>query len=634
MILLVITIALVMGGLLTYSLVEGRRVALNDSRERFRNLAVYLASQLMIDLVAVSEEVNQFRAFIERDDPEEGVIHTFLKSIVVENQRIYGAAAAYEPFGFSKDIEAFAPYYWTQNGELKYEQLGKEQYRYFSKDWYLKPKTLLKPVWTEPYYDEGGGETLMATYASPFLYMEGKQRGEFRGVVTGDVSVDWLTRRLNDFDIGANGFCFLISKKGNFLTKGRAQFLGAKSIFELAEKLGAPEFKSIAGQTLSRESGFMEVGETIGSGPSFIIFSQVPATGWVLGLWIPRDEVFGHVTRMYRTQLIGVLTLLLIMLGVALVAVNSITRPLREIVIATEKVAEGDLDIDLPHSGANDEIGALSRAFERMTVDLKKYIQDLTEITAAKERMESELEIASRIQMSMLPTRFPAYPDRHDFDIYAIMEPAKQVGGDLYDFFLIDDDHLCVAVGDVSDKGVPAALFMAVTIFLIQAAAAKGRGPEEIMEILNEQVSKGNDTCFFVTLFCGILDLRTGEMRFSNAGHEPPLIIRPGEAPADVNSQRSPALGFLPGFEYQSQSLFLKEGDMILAYTDGITEALNRDRQMYTKERLEATIRLKNWKDPESLVESVFTDLAEHVDRAPSFDDLTLLAVQFQRHVN
>jgi sigma-B regulation protein RsbU (phosphoserine phosphatase) len=334
---------------------------------------------------------------------------------------------------------------------------------------------------------------------------------------------------------------------------------------------------------------------------------------------------------LYRTQMIGTLVLLTIALGLALVAANSITRPLREIVTATEKVAEGDLDIELPFSGRNDEIGALSRAFERMAVDLKKYIRDLTEITGAKERMESELEIAAGIQRSMLPSSFPAYPDRDDFDIYAIMEPAKEVGGDLYDFFLIDDNHLCIAVGDVSDKGVPAALFMAVTIFLIQAAAAKGRGPEEIMAILNDQVCKGNDNCFFVTLFCGILDLGTGEFRFSNAGHEPPLLIRSGQEPVDIEAQRAPALGFLPGFKYQSQSLFLQERAMILAYTDGITEALNNDGQMYTKERLEATIGSGRWKDPKSLVEAVFQDLDEHVEAAPRSDDLTLLAVNFPR---
>jgi sigma-B regulation protein RsbU (phosphoserine phosphatase) len=252
-------------------------------------------------------------------------------------------------------------------------------------------------------------------------------------------------------------------------------------------------------------------------------------------------------------------------------------------------------------------------------------------MTAAKERMESELEIAARIQRSMLPSSFPAYPDRDDFDIYAIMEPAKEVGGDLYDFFLMDDNHLCMAVGDVSDKGVPAALFMAVTIFLIQAAAAKGRGPEEILEILNEQVCKGNDNCFFVTLFCAILNLETGEMRFSNAGHEPPIIIRPGRPTADIKAPRSPALGFLPGFEYQFQSLYLQEGDMVLAYTDGITEAMNKEGQMYTKERLEAAIRSKAWEDPQTLVEAAFKDLGEHVDSAPRSDDLTLLALNFRQ---
>ncbi len=206
---------------------------------------------------------------------------------------------------------------------------------------------------------------------------------------------------------------------------------------------------------------------------------------------------------------------------------RSITIPLRRMANATAKVASGELDLELPATRRHDEVGQLARASTNMTVDLKKYIHELTETTAAKEQIEGELSVAAEIQKSMLPSTFPAFPGRDEFDIYAVMDSAKEVGGDFYQFLLVDDNRLCIAIGDVSGKGVPASLLMAVTTSLLRSEAAEGILPDEILSRLNKHLVHGNDTCMFVTVFCGILNLSTGEFVYANGGHEPPFVVKP-----------------------------------------------------------------------------------------------------------
>ena len=216
--------------------------------------------------------------------------------------------------------------------------------------------------------------------------------------------------------------------------------------------------------------------------------------------------------------------ILLLALMITLIA-RSITTPLRALAAATEVIAKGDFDVSLPQVSGDDEVGALSSAFSTMKESLKDHIRRLTETTAAKERIESELKIAHDIQMGILPKIFPPLPDLDELDLFAVIEPAKEVGGDFYDFFQIDDIHICFIIADVSGKGVPASLFMAVARTLIKSTARKGITPDEILRRVNNELSADNENCMFATIFCGVLNLVTGELLYANGGHNPPVYI-------------------------------------------------------------------------------------------------------------
>jgi sigma-B regulation protein RsbU (phosphoserine phosphatase) len=303
---------------------------------------------------------------------------------------------------------------------------------------------------------------------------------------------------------------------------------------------------------------------------------------------------------------------------------------LRFLAHKTTEIARGNLDIELPLVKSRDEVGELSRSFENMRVSLKEYIANLAETTAVKERIESELKIAHSIQMSFLPKEFPPFPEKGEFEIYAMIEPAKEVGGDLYDFFLLNEDNLFFSIGDVSDKGVPAALFMAVTKTLMKSIAKYGIEPSDILTKLNSELCKENESMMFVTIFCGILNCKTGELTYSNAGHNPPLIIHSDQRTEWLHVPKGLVLGAIEDAGYKTERTLLYPGDTLFLYTDGVTEAMNSSKNIYSDRRLQGTVEKGTVTAAESLVEYVMRSVKDFSGSETQSDDITILAVHFK----
>ena len=251
------------------------------------------------------------------------------------------------------------------------------------------------------------------------------------------------------------------------------------------------------------------------------------------------------------------------------------------------------------------------------------------QIQAEEDRIHAELNVARKIQADALPSVFPAFPGHTDFDIYALMEPAREVGGDFYDFFLVDETHLAVVIGDVSDKGVPAALFMMTTKTLVKARASRGGTPAEILRDVNDQLCVGNQSGMFVTVYFAIIDLATGECHSANAGHEHPVLRRKGERFELVKYAHDPMLGLMPGLDYSDRSFRLSSGDTLLVYTDGVPEAKNSGGQMYGVSRMTDALNRAHGGDPAGLLGDLLADVRAFVGKSPQFDDITLLAVTY-----
>jgi sigma-B regulation protein RsbU (phosphoserine phosphatase) len=275
-----------------------------------------------------------------------------------------------------------------------------------------------------------------------------------------------------------------------------------------------------------------------------------------------------------------------------------------------------------------DEVGKLARSFLDMQSKLLEYIENLRETTAAKERIESELNVAHNIQMSLVPKTFPPFPDREEFDLYAVLEPAKEVGGDLYDFALVGEDNLYFCIGDVSDKGVPAALFMSVTRTFMKVAAQDGLPPDEMLAKVNVELAEDNENMMFVTLCCGIFNFKTGELVYSNAGHNPPVLIRANGTIEWLEMPEGLVLGAMPDTPFSARTIVLEPGDQLLTYTDGVTEAANASQELFTDPRLLETAEPCVGKSPEDTVGAVLLAVKSHVAGAPQSDDITILVLK------
>lgn len=274
-----------------------------------------------------------------------------------------------------------------------------------------------------------------------------------------------------------------------------------------------------------------------------------------------------------------------------------------------------------------DEIENLCVSIQTMEKDINTYIDNLTAVTAEKERMGAELQVAAHIQTSMLPCIFPPFPEHKEFDIFAIMDPAKEVGGDFYDIFMTDDDHLVVVVADVSGKGIPAALFMVIAKTLIKNKMQEGLSPAEVFTSVNAQLCENNDAGMFVTAWMGILEISTGKFVFVNAGHNPPMLKKAGGEFEAVKSRAGFVLAGMEGIQYRQNELQLGVGDMLYLYTDGVTEATDAKNQLYEEERLKNVLNQNKDATPALLLDRVKEDIESFVQEAPQFDDITMLAL-------
>ena len=289
-----------------------------------------------------------------------------------------------------------------------------------------------------------------------------------------------------------------------------------------------------------------------------------------------------------------------------------------------ERSAISQLNI---HTG--DEIQALSEAIKTMELEINEYIQDLTSVTAEKERIGAELNVATQIQADMLPRIFPAFPERTEFDIYATMNPAKEVGGDFYDFFLVDDDHLAVVIADVSGKGVPAALFMVIAKTLIKNHAQNKDCPGEVFTQTNEQLCEGNDAGLFVTAWMGILEISTGKFTYVNAGHNPPLLRHADGSFEWLKSRPGFVLAGMEGLRYRENVMELAQGDTLYLYTDGVTEATNGAQELFGDDRLQNALNEQPDLPVDDLLHKIKNDIDSFVGEAEQFDDITMLGLKY-----
>ncbi len=337
-----------------------------------------------------------------------------------------------------------------------------------------------------------------------------------------------------------------------------------------------------------------------------------------------------------KDVLLGVLAAVcLFLLVYSMFLYREVLLPILAITDEAKRFADSNTPSDkLSVINKNDEIGVLAKAVGKMETDIVEYVENLTLVTAEKERIGAELSIATQIQANMLPGIFPAFPDKPEFDIYATMNPAKEVGGDFYDFFMVDDRHLAVVMADVSGKGVPAALFMVIGKTLIKDHTQPGRDLGDVFTEVNDLLCESNSEGLFITAFEGVLDLVSGEFTFVNAGHEIPFICKKDGSYEPYKIRAGFVLAGMEGIRYKCGAMQLSPGDRLFQYTDGVTEATDKDGRLYGMGRLGEILTQNAALPPMELLGKIKEDIDVFVGDAPQFDDITMLCLEYRERMH
>lgn len=557
------------------------------------------------------------------DDPN--YMYELTQQLLNSNPHVVGSAIAFEPSYYPEKGILFSPYsYRTEQDEIQSKQLGTDDYEYHYKDWYQTPKSLGKPYWSEPYYDDGGADLIMTTFSLP-LY---DSNGEMYAVFTADLSLEWFTEKVNAIKLYPNSYNYMIGRGGTYLVNNRKEAILNESFFDQPLLEGNQVMIETGNRMIKGESGmstFKRNGEEF-----YLFFAPVKSTGWSVYVTCLYSDIFAAVDGMRDTMIIISLIGLLLLASICYFTIRKLTTPLTHFAESATEIAQGNFMAILPDIKSKDEMKTLHHSFGYMQKSLVAYIDELKRTTAGKERIESELRIARNIQMGMVPKIFPPFPERNDVNLFAKLIPAKEVGGDLYDFF-IKENKLYFIIGDVSGKGVPASLVMAVTCRLFRTVASHLQTPAEIVTALNDALAESNESNMFCTFFIGILDLETGFLQYCNAGHNAPVILSPSGDIKFIDVERNLPLGLFEEFSYLGQECTIENGTTIFLYTDGVTEAENIEKALYSNERLLQQLSLLQKNTPQTITDGILTDIKNYVAEAEQSDDITIMCLYYSK---
>ena len=605
-----------------------------QSREAVRQEAISHASQILdktslrvegiLNRVEVASNMTKWLVLRHPDKADSMFVYS--RGLLLNNPDFYNCSIAFEPEHFQDKGRYFSAYTRHVGDSIRTTQGGSDNYQYFFMDWYLMSTLLDKPCWTEPYVDfdvATNTSEMVTSYCQTIKDNEGKKIG----VINTSLSISWLSQTISMVKPYPNSYSIMIGRGGTYFVHPDTTKITRQTIF--TQTMEHPDTALIAlGHAMQRgEEGMKKM--FFNGKDCYVFYKPLGQTGCSMAIVCPEDDIFGGFDRLRHAVMSIVVVGLLLMLYLFIRIITRELSPLRRLAREAETIASGQFDAVLPDFQRIDEIGQLSHSFGNMQQSLVKYIEELKETTAQKASIESDLRIASDIQMGMLPEKFPTKADRDDVQIYASLTPAKEVGGDLFDFYF-RDDKLFFCIGDVSGKGVPASLFMAVTRSVFRTVSVHESMPDHIVTTMNAIIADMNKTQMFVTIFVGVLDLPTGRLHYCNAGHDAPLLL--GDGIKELTCDPNIHVGFLPSWEYSLQEAQISTGTTIFLFTDRLTEAMNANYDQFQMERISdvASQALSQQQhEPHQLINKMTDAVHQFVGDAEQSDDLTMMAIHY-----
>lgn len=599
--------------------------------------------KITAQLLFSSEVVDKSSPILRQEIGLTANIQDFLIQINTNSNVIISSYVAPKN-GFTIMVDRFAGRKF-QNSDIK-----PDFYNATSRPWYIQAKKEDKTIFTDIVIDAlGGGPCIIC--ATPYY-----ANGQFAGVVGMGTFLDNINEIILNTKIGDNGFGFVINKQGQIIASPHTTgdlITGINNIKDLRQSTNTSLADAVQ-KIINEKAGLTEA--NIDGKDYYLAYAPMKNTDWYFVTAMEVDTVIAPAKETHENiiniateymdnlsektkmtvigMIISISILLFFITYIGWSLADYLTKPIRQLSKGVQQIAMGNFNGKLNiHTG--DEIESLAISFNAMTTELQTYIKNLEQITAEKERIATELNVATNIQKNMLPCIFPPYPDRKDFDIYAVMYPAKEVGGDFYDFYLLDENHLVITIADVSDKGIPAAMFMVITKTILKNFAMSMTSPDDfsaVVQCANRQLCENNEEMMFVTVFMGMLDLKTGKFIYVNAGHTPPMIRHKHKDDSTFEYlpvEKNCVLGINEEAQFKQQEVYLKQGDELFLYTDGVTEAINKEKKLYSIERLYSNLNKINQKSScQDILRDVKLSIDEFAQGMYQSDDITMLAIK------
>ena len=604
-----------------------------ETRGRYQTIMKLVSEKL--ENILSHEEVcarNVFAEIPNRLESPETVLRALEEEMRL-NSYIDGYFVAFEP-GYFPQYEYWFEAYLHRN-DLHARNIGSSKHDYFQRDWYKRGKNEEDGYWTDPYFDDWSEKDIVCTFAMP-LY---DRMGRKVGVCGADMSLKWLVKELNtinekSYNTGlvnihlSSDFIFhtfIITNKGTYVAHPDEKRVMQENVMSYIDQ-NDEEAVNAVNEMMAQKHGIASM--TIDGNYSTVYYMPIKSTDWEIAIAVPKKT--------FWLPAIFVLTLLIVvtLVGLWLVykfsrsTIHQAVKPLSALSKSANEVSKGNFDTPLPELTYRDEIGDLRDSFASMQTSLAKYVIDMKQKAAQEAALNNELEVARNIQMSMVPREFPPYPQRDDIDIYGYLEPAKSIGGDLYDFF-IRDEKLFFCIGDVSGKGIPAALVQSATHFMFRIMSQREDDPSRIVSNINDVFAAENDSSMFCTFFLGVLDLKTHVLEYCNAGHELPILVT-SEA-TEIRVKPNIAMGLYMERQYRKEQTELPSGSVLILYTDGLKEAIDSTEECYGRERILTSLQrviIKGATEPSDYIRQLVNDVTLYVGDMPQADDLTLLAIK------
>ncbi|WP_267225096.1 SpoIIE family protein phosphatase [Dyella silvae] len=545
-----------------------------------------------------------------RPDDAPSLVH----DAVQHNPDLAGLSAAYIPHSAAALAAGQSPFVSRgDDGSLTTRDLLHDPAPYWDRPWFRHGLTCTTGCWEQPFFSLSRHRKLV-NYSATIM-----AGGQAVGVLNADVTLEWLQSVLESLKKSPGTRAFVIDQQGNYLASDDPSLVGhpvQADVLSVLRRSPADPLRLVTSQ-------HAQITE-----PVWIYQSPIKGTHWLIALTVPESSIYADVRQAFLLALMVGGLALLVLTVMTFAITRRIMHPLGVLTDRAEHVARGALDFALPKVRRRDEVGRLTDAFDRMRTELAQHMAELTRVAREQQRLASELEIAQQIQTALLPGAHYLDARCKNFELHAVLKPARTVGGDLYSYFMLHDRRFYIMVGDVSDKGIPAALFMARAITLAKALAPRARSPQQLLHLLNQELCRNNDGCMFVSLLCGLLDTVTGNLALASAGHEPPVWWGQ-HAPRLLELDTGPALGLDEEATYPTHRIRLRPGETLLMYTDGITEATDHAMTMYGQERMLACLTRQVAEGGQDPVDTLVADVEHFAAGQYQADDITVLALRW-----